>query len=776
VKLPSKSWPLRRLVASTIFALWITHADHAVAAVPVEAAQQLLEHTTFMNVLRTEAEQASLLADQLSEDLPPDLRSDLRRVFDRDLGYEPMEVAVVKEVAAKLAQSRFDSALRWWASDSGQAIRLSESRAYASLLPGSSFQAFNPTQAAPDEGNSARALRVLARGRFSGFAVSLISSNAGARVCLSGTMDRLQTCMQRPAFDVPPEGDVAQFVENTVREQYLRESAGDLDAYLAYLSSSEQESAIALIRDSTAGVVSRSWQRALKDAIGGIDQYARVIAGTSRQPTLQQTIADIDGGRNLGRANFVLQLMQRQGPADAEVLVQLARITIKRAHDLTSNDVAPSVPQIDPTSLQAAEQLLEQARKLDPNRGEAWMLLGQVAYLKRNFPQALELLNEAKAVGTNSPWLDVNLGDVLWAMAYPPPVFRRELAQQAAAEFEAALAGKAPGPAEERAVHQLGPVYAELGEISKADVYYRRYVSYKEGLNKAYALHRYAHFLLFYAKDVDASVAAARQAVQTASFPLGRAFLAQILTIKAGTLEAAGRGQDAPPYIAEARAIQPDLESLSPDLARLSAMFPGVVGIHAAGLTKNFSGTLGGRTLVYASLYTTGEQMEELLSWGANPNYFDPEEGTALHFAILADNVAAVRVLLAHGANPMTPFVDGRVPSQLTSDPSDTKRGEILALIAKAVGGTNSVPLGTPLRPGYDYEVKKTIDHGAWGNALTMGDRITFVSNECRYTDPSLACLVVKKANGQSMDVAMGKDQLVKWEDWFRELGPSKQN
>jgi tetratricopeptide (TPR) repeat protein len=361
-------------------------------------------------------------------------------------------------------------------------------------------------------------------------------------------------------------------------------------------------------------------------------------------------------------------------------------------------------------------------------------------------------------------------------MAYPPPVFRRELAQQAAAEFEAALAGKVPGAVEERAVHQLGPVYAELDEISKADVYYRRYVSYKEGFNKAYALRRYANFLLFDAKDVDAALAAAREAVQTADCPLAKALLAQILTIKAGMLQAAGQGQDAPPYIAEARAIEPDLESLSPDLARLSATFPGVVGIHAAGLTKNFSGTLGGRTLVYSSLYATSEQTEELLSWGANPNYFDPEEGTALHFAILADNVAAVRILLAHGANPMTPFVDGRVPSQLTSDPSDPKRGEILALIAKAVGSTNSVPRGTPLRPGYDYEVKKTIDHGAWGNALAMGDRVTFVSNECRYTDPSLACLVVKKANGQSMDVAMGKDQLVKWEDWFRELGPSKQN
>jgi hypothetical protein len=45
------------------------------------------------------------------------------------------------------------------------------------------------------------------------------------------------------------------------------------------------------------------------------------------------------------------------------------------------------------------------------------------------------------------------------------------------------------------------------------------------------------------------------------------------------------------------------------------------------------------------------------------------------------------------------------------------------------------IPVGTPLIAGYEYEVKKTIDHGAWGNTLSVGDRVTFVSN-CRITTP----------------------------------------
>ena len=570
------------------------------------------------------------------------------------------------------------------------------------------------------------------------------------------------------------EGEVAQSVEDAVREQYLQTSTGDLDAYLAYLSSS---SALSQIRVSTAEVISRSWDKALKEASEAIEHYAQAVSGASRKSTLEQTMADIDSGRNLGQAEFILRLIRQVSPPDPEVLLQLASVTIK-ANDLTDVDVPPSVPEIERGSLRIAGQLVEQARMLDPKRAETLLLAGYVAYLKHDYQQALEEFNQAKAMGLDSPWLHVRLGDVLWAMAHPPPILRRELAQQAAVEFEMVLARKIPITPETRAVHQLGRIYEELGDVSKADGYYRRDISYYEGLNKAFALNSYAQFLLFFAKDVDASVIAARQAIQTESFPLGLAFLAKVLAIKAGTLQTAGRGQDAPPYIAEAREIQPDLESLCPDLARSVATFPGVLGIHAAGLARNFSGTLGGRTLVYSELYATGEQVEQLLSWGANPNYFDPEEGTALHFAILADNVAAVKVLLAHGANPTTPFVDGRVPSQLTGDPSDTKRAEILALIAKAAGAVNAVPLGTPLRTGYEYEVKKPIDGDRWGYSLSVGERITFVGDFCRYADASLACLVVKRANGTGppMDIAIAKDQLVRWTEWFKELGPSKQN
>ena len=766
---------LRKQAASVLLTLWAVHASPALGAITSKSAQELLERTTFNNVLRTDAEQAALLADRLSEDLPSDLRSDLRRVFDRNLSYNATEAMVVKDLSVKIGQSQLDQSSRWWASDSGRTINAAESRGYASLFPDSSFQAFNPAVSSPSGENNGRALKAIADGHFADFVETTIGATIVARACLTGPMDRLKTCPSDVGARVPAKENLARVIQAAIRMQYSSVSVGDLDAYITFRGKSGSRSAEEQIRITTARVLSHAWSSAMKDAAAVLDDYSHLIAGKLRQPTLEQTMIDVDGGRNLGRADFLLRLMQREGPPDPEVLVQLARVTLKRAPDHTINDGPPSVPQIDAQSLRVAEQLLDDARRLDSTRGDAWMLAGHVYYLKQDFQHALESLDKANALGTDNPWLHVNRGDVLWAMAYPPPVLRRDTAQQAAGEFEKVLTSSTPAPAQERAVHQLGPIYAELGDNSKAAEYYRRYISYKEGRNKAFALHRYAHFLLFYAKDTDMALAAARQAVQTSSFPLGRTFLAQMLSIKAGTLAAAGRGKEASTYIAEAREIQPDLESLCPELARLSAMFPGVVGIHAAGLVRDFSGSIGGQTLVYATLYATSEQMEQLLSWGANPNYFDPEEGTALHHAILANNIAAVKVLLAHGANPTTPYVDGRAPSELTDETSDAKRPEILAIVSKAAGATTALA-GTPLKPGYDYEVRKGLEHGGWGSALAKGDRITFVSNQCRYADATLACLVVKTAGGRLTDVAISKDQLVGWEDWFKELGPSSQN
>jgi ankyrin repeat protein len=150
--------------------------------------------------------------------------------------------------------------------------------------------------------------------------------------------------------------------------------------------------------------------------------------------------------------------------------------------------------------------------------------------------------------------------------------------------------------------------------------------------------------------------------------------------------------------------------------------------------------------LVSASRYATADEIKTLLGWGANPNYFDPEEGTALHQAIQFNNVAAAKTLLAHGANPLTPYVDGRTPRQMTEHPPEI--------------------------------MKKSVSGDRWGNDFAAGEQVIFVDNFCNFTDSSFACLNFKKMDDltQMRNMALPKDQLAVWTDWFEELGPSAES
>jgi tetratricopeptide (TPR) repeat protein len=355
------------------------------------------------------------------------------------------------------------------------------------------------------------------------------------------------------------------------------------------------------------------------------------------------------------------------------------------------------------------------------------------------------------------------------------------LTQQAADEFEVILNTRPTGIIEYRVVQQLGDIYAALGQLQKADSFQRRFVSYcvPDRQCHAYALQRYGGFLFYYMHDIDAAIVMGRQALELFDYGAGRKFLVGVLLAKAAKLYTAGELADSASYVAQAQQIDPDLAASCPALAGNESSLPVVFAIRAAGLLKDFSGSTGAQTLVSASRYATADEIKTLLGWGANPNYFDPEEGTALHQAIQFNNVAAAKTLLAHGANPLTPYVDGRTPRQMTEHPPEITRPELAALIAKAARDAGErAPLGTPLGAGYRYRMKKSVSGDRWGNDFVAGEQVIFVDNFCNFTDSSFACLNFKKMDDltQMRNMALPKDQLAVWTDWFEELGPSAES
>jgi hypothetical protein len=751
------------------------HSALATAAQADDAVRQLVESTSVASILKIDSEQAALVIEQLPEDLPADLRSDLRRAVDQNLRYDEMEAALIASIGHDIDPSALDRNLRWWASGPGREITKAEAGIYASLFAGSTFNAFNPVTEIAQSADSSAVEDVVASGNFDKFVSDLLTYSAPARSCLLLTVDVNSDCPQRDTDEQSASAAVfSQRIAGLARERYSQLSSGDLHAYIAYLNSEGARATLQILRSALAEIEAQNWNNAVKQASSIIDRYARSNFGAAKDEALRQTIADLDQGRNLTRAHLTLSLMRRAGTSDPAVLLQLARVTLMQAQNLTDRDFPPSVPRLDADSLRIAQYWVDQALQSDAHRADALLMDGHVAYLKFDFKRSVELLEQAKTAGCDSPWWRINMGDALWALGTIPAP-NNALAQRAAEQFEAALKTRLPEGAKQRAVHQLGAIYAALGNVQKADGFQREYISEQQGIGKAYALDRYALFLLFDAHDIDAAVAAERQAAKISDYPDGRSLRVTTLAVRGGTLYASGHARQAAPYIAEARQIEPDLESVCPDLARFPATLPGVFGIHAAGLLRDFSGSMGGQTLVRASVYATGGEIEDLLAWGANPNYFDAEDGTPLHVAILAHNLPAVRVLLAHGANPLTPSVDGQTPSQLADQASDPQLAEIKLLVASAVASRPfaAAPIGSPLKVGYRYRLRKAVVEERWGYSFKAGEELTFL-RDCQYTDASLACFFFRDERfpTSGRDMALPKDQLSSWTDWFEELGP----
>jgi tetratricopeptide (TPR) repeat protein len=769
-----------------VFSLLIAFVNVVQAGSLSDANRQVIQQTSMDGILRITAAQGGRLSDNFAGDLPPDLSPGLRQALDANLDYNKMESDVTGLMASKLMGSARAGTGSFWGSSEGREIARAEARAYASLIGDSSFNVFNSAPPATDSPSADAIEEAVLLARLPEFATAMLQRTGPIVGCLIAEVadPTLTTCSD---FTLSPD-QLARLTRRSaqlIRASYSTVSAGALQAYLIYLRSADNSAVVAALQAATLDVTERCYQRAQAAVSSVLKKYAETRYSTVDERVLREILANIDEGRELKKARFTLALMRRGAPPNAGVLMQLARVTLKLAPNHSGPESEPYVPSLDRREVLLAKAFITEALSLASADPDVVMIAGHTAYLAGELQQAVDLLEKARALGGQSPWLHVNLGDALYAVAFQPPQIKREILQRAAERFEAALKEKLPPAAESRAVHQLGPIYADLGDLRRAETYYRRYVSLQDGdQNRAYATHRYGIFLLFFPHDYDGAIAAARAALALYDFGFARDFLVQALAVKGGSLVMNGHAKDAAPFLEEARRLDPHLEFSAPEWGRLAATYPGVVGAHASGALPSFAGRLGGETLVRSMLYATPAQIEQMLSWGADPNYLDPEEGTPLQFAILADNVAAVQNLLTHGANARTPFIDGRLPCELAAG-DDPRRKVTLAMVLKATGGG---PCGGdpnfPLKVDHAYRLKKemtgVINGATWGsNSFEAGEILVFQSAcNLRYTDSTVMCLLFKKIgpdglpiqNGRLFDFAIAKSDLISWQELFEEV------
>jgi hypothetical protein len=750
----------------------------------LEAARQLVRLTSVENALRTDTEQAARLANALPADLPTSLRTQIRNILDQRLGYTPLESELVTSVAARLDDAAVERMLKWHSSAVGQVLSQAESSAYASMFDLSAFGLYHNRPPKPAVVDSKLVDQVFANDHFLEFSIHLRQGVISALNSIPVLLHLDPRAAEATAVADEQNDPLSQQLADSARDALSRVSLPDLNAYLDFLHVDQMSKGEMALQSALVELERHARRDAVSQIQAAINHYAASVGGPAFKQNLEETTLQIDRAEDLTGVRFMLLLLQRAAPSDPAVLVQLARVTLKLAPDAATYDMDPSVPSLDAAALKEAQGYLDKALTIAPERAETLMLLGHLAYLQREFSRSIELLRQARSRGGDNPWLAINLGDAEWALAFQPLMPNQGLMRQAVAEFEGALKRPLPDPARERALHQLTAIYPLLGEIRRADALHHQYLLMQKGnYAKAWALHRYSKFQLFDAHDADGAVTSAEAAQKLEDNTVYRTWLAETLLIRGNRRLANGNKAKSAADFAAAGRLHVDLESLCPGMAMFPGTLPGVFGLHDAGVVKDFSGSLGGSALVAASRYAGKGDIEKMLRWGANPNYFSAEQGAPLHAAILGNNIEGVKVLLAHGADPTLPFVDGRLPSQLSGDATDAKQHEILRLVEQASGDhavSTAMPPGSPFTANHKYRLKRPLEFVAHGDHLPLPANWEFVYlNVCREDgDDTIGCYIVHVPHsrpGSLFGFTLDQTQIHAWKDWFEDLGPAEE-
>jgi tetratricopeptide (TPR) repeat protein len=665
--------------------LLITATDPAACAsaatagtAEINSASRLLQATSVDRVLRIDLSLISMNLEQLPADMPPQLGLQLRRIVASELDYAPMHAETARLVSSRLSPAAIQQNLQFWESPPGATVTDAEGDAYSRYAGGPVTRWVGvPVNRTPD-GSAIRELTAI--GGFIRFAHELHDSVQTSHQCLLRTVTLGPDCStQQPTVNSEP-------IESSLQSAYARLPAADLKTYLTYLKSGGGAAVVDTLRAAVLEVEKNHASHVLDAVTDATREYLRTRVGDPEQ-ALRTIVAAVDAGQDLEQTRVALQLLRRVDPQNPAVPVELARVALKLAP--ASREYFPATPpRVDPHGLEEAQHWLDIAHALDPQRADTLVLEGHLAYLQEHYDRSVEILEQARKIGTTNPWLTINLADALWARSARST--DKESLGRAALEFEAAAKYQAGLKVEStpriRAViyQQLAGVYTDLGDLRRAERNYRLFVAAEQGADEGFALKAYASFLLWTVGDADRSLAMARAGFELADDPMAESLLATVLLVKSGQLFAAGQRAAALQLVTEARRVEPDLETETWRLASDRVVYPGLRALHDSGVIKDFSVGPAGQALGRVCMWGGATEIDQLMAWGADPNHLDPNYGTALHLAIFRDNMVAVKALLARGADPLTRYTDGRLPSQLTGKPSDAKRAEILALVQKA--------------------------------------------------------------------------------------------
>ncbi|MEM6581811.1 MAG: tetratricopeptide repeat protein [Pseudomonadota bacterium] len=216
----------------------------------------------------------------------------------------------------------------------------------------------------------------------------------------------------------------------------------------------------------------------------------------------------------LQEADRILRSILEEDVTFAPAYREYGRLFIMAGH-INSNNFKDG-------SLGPAEASILKSIEIEPEYADSYVLLGHLYTNMKRYDDAELVLVKAEEIGTETPWLQLNWGELLK---------KRGEYSSAMERYQSVINKGTPNKkAYGSALNGITTIYIFTKEYDKANTAYLRELEYDP--DHAWTWGNYSRFLLFGYKDVDRAIETGRKAIQLMDYGMGRFTLACALYTK----------------------------------------------------------------------------------------------------------------------------------------------------------------------------------------------------------------------------------------------------
>ena len=348
----------------------------------------------------------------------------------------------------------------------------------------------------------------------------------------------------------------------------------------------------------------------------------------------------------LDRAQEMLARVLAANPRNYLALEQLARCQVKAGFINDDRLVRyrgrlQRIGRFVPGTLRTGEATIRKAIHINPQFGDGYVLLANIEFNENKIDQAAKDLARAEALGSKSPWLQLNWADI--------DEMRGEYAKAERRCRRILHWGHGHAHARHAAGGCLIAIYKHDGESSKVIATYQK--MFRQSPHDAWLHGDFAGYLITLGRYNEA-IRQAHAALRIMDYGVAHYTLAMALYLKWARIVERGESANAEKYFQEAYENYPYINVI---MTRGALVRGGRNLIKALsekkGVSINAVNAHGSTALLLATIWGRTKVVRFLLGLNANPNIGNHVGSTPLLAAAYNGNREIVDMLLAKGAN-----------------------------------------------------------------------------------------------------------------------------